>query len=90
MTSTMTSAEAPLQAALDIARALSARGIRFVHWKSNGHLAEALSGRTDIDMFADPAQRDAVRDMPARAGLPRGREPALGPLPGRRGLAGGR
>jgi thymidylate kinase len=62
MPSTMTSTEAPVQAALDIARALSARGIRFVHWKSNGHLAEALSGRTDIDMFADPAQRQVVRD----------------------------
>jgi thymidylate kinase len=56
-----TSAEAPLAAALDLARALAARGIRFVHWKSNGHLAEALSGATDIDMFADPAQRDEVR-----------------------------
>jgi thymidylate kinase/uncharacterized membrane protein len=56
-----TSAEAPLKAALDIARALSARGIGFVHWKSNGHLAQALAGRTDIDMYADPAMRDAVR-----------------------------
>ena len=55
------SAEASLNAARDLARALSARGIRFVHWKSNGHLAAALSGRTDIDMYADPAQRDAVR-----------------------------
>jgi len=57
-----TSAEAPLAAARDIGRALAAKGIRFVHWKSNGHLAEALSGQTDIDMFADPAQREAVRE----------------------------
>lgn len=56
-----TSADAPLAAALDIGRALAAKGIRFVHWKSNGHLAEALSGRTDIDMFADPARREDVR-----------------------------
>ena len=56
-----TSAEVPLKAALDLARALSTRGIRFVHWKSNGHLAEALAGQTDIDMYADPAMRDAVR-----------------------------
>ena len=46
---------------MDIGRALTAEGIRFVHWKSNGHLAEALSGRTDIDMYADPPQREAVR-----------------------------
>ena len=52
----ITSAEAPLAAARDIGLALAAKGIRFVHWKSNGHLAEALSGQTDIDMFADPAQ----------------------------------
>ncbi len=58
----ITSAEAPLKAALDIGRALAAEGIRFVHWKSNGHLAEALSGQTDIDMFADPVQRQAVRE----------------------------
>jgi len=56
-----TSAEAPLGAALGIGRALAAKGIRFVHWKSNGHLAAALSGRTDIDMYADPSQREAVR-----------------------------
>lgn len=58
-----TSAEPPLAAAVGIGRALTARGIRFVHWKSNGHLAEALSGRTDLDVFADPAQRDAVRTV---------------------------
>ncbi len=56
-----TRAEVPLESALDLARAFSARGIRFVHWKSNGHLAEALSGETDIDMYAESAQRDAVR-----------------------------
>ncbi|PZF75537.1 hypothetical protein DK847_16970 [Aestuariivirga litoralis] len=58
-----TSAEAPLAAARDLARAFTARGIRFVHWKSNGHLAEALSGQTDIDMYADPAQRAVVRNI---------------------------
>lgn len=57
----ITSADAPLQAALDLGRAFAAKGIRFVHWKSNGHLAEALSGATDIDVFADPARREDVR-----------------------------
>lgn len=61
---TITGAErpAPLAAALAIGRALSANGLRFVHWKSNGHLAEALAGLTDLDIFADPLQRDAVAD----------------------------
>jgi len=60
---TTTSAERPqpLAAALAIGRALGQRGLRFVHWKSNNHLAEALAGATDIDMFADPRQRDEVR-----------------------------
>ena len=51
----------PLKDAYGIGRALTARGVRFVHWKSNGHLAKGLAGRTDIDMYADPAQRDTVR-----------------------------
>lgn len=56
-----TGADVPLKAAHDIGRALLARGVRFVHWKSNGHLAKGLAGRTDIDMYADPLQRDTVR-----------------------------
>lgn len=53
--------DVPLKAAQDIGRALSERGVRFVHWKSNGHLAKGLAGRTDIDMYADPRQRAVVR-----------------------------
>lgn len=55
------SVDMPLPAAMDIGRALSAKGIRFVHWKSNGHLAKGLSGQTDIDMYADPLHRMVVR-----------------------------
>lgn len=57
-----TSAERPLGAALGIARAFTMRGLRFVHWKSNGHLAEALSGQTDLDVYADPLQRPEIRE----------------------------
>lgn len=63
MTTTGPERQAPLAAADAIGRALSAAGCRFVHWKSNGHLAEALSGKTDIDMFADPGQQAVVRDV---------------------------
>lgn len=68
MTITGAEAPAPLAAAGIIGRALQDRGLRFVHWKSNSHLAAALSGRTDIDLYADPAQRDAVRDCLAETG----------------------
>ncbi len=62
MTITGSEGAAPLKAANDVGRALAAAGCRFVHWKSNGHLAEALSGQTDIDVFAEPGQQAAVRD----------------------------
>lgn len=61
-------AAAPLAAARAIGAALAGRGLRFVHWKSNSHLAEALSGRTDIDLYADPGQRAAVRACLAAQG----------------------
>ena len=60
MTTTSAERPAPLEAALAIGRALAASGVRLVHWKSNGHLAEALAGETDLDVFADPLQREAV------------------------------
>jgi thymidylate kinase len=50
----------PLGAALALAERLQTAGIIFVHWKSNSHLAEALAGKTDIDMLALPAQRPAL------------------------------
>lgn len=34
-------------------------GLRFVHWKSNHHLAEALAGKTDLDLLIAAAQADA-------------------------------
>lgn len=68
MTTTSAERPAPLEAALAIGRALAASGVRFVHWKSNGHLAEALAGETDLDVFADPLQREAVAACLRRQG----------------------
>ncbi len=48
-----------LAAAVDLNRALSAAGVHFCHWKSNDHLAEALAGETDIDLYVAPADRQA-------------------------------
>ncbi|WP_421693399.1 hypothetical protein [Aestuariivirga sp.] len=52
----------PLAKATALGQALSAAGHGFVHWKSNSHLAQALAGLTDIDMFADPARQGALRE----------------------------
>ena len=59
----------PLKAALDLNRALAAAAVRFCHWKSNDHLAEALAGKTDIDMFVAPADRQMFEDVLARQGI---------------------
>jgi len=47
----------PLAAALQLRDALQRAGVPFVHWKSNDHLAEALAGKTDIDIYVEPAYR---------------------------------
>jgi len=38
--------------------ALNEAGVRYCHWKSNVRLAEALNGRTDLDLLVDPQHRD--------------------------------
>lgn len=48
----------PQQSALLLAEALRKAGIPFVHWKSNGHLAAALAGDTDIDLYVPPEHRE--------------------------------
>lgn len=47
----------PFAIALALCAALKRAGVQFVHWKSNDHLAEALAGETDIDMFVRPGDR---------------------------------
>ncbi|MEX0930070.1 MAG: hypothetical protein WDZ79_00155 [Candidatus Paceibacterota bacterium] len=42
---------------------LQARGIRYCHWKSNEHLAEALRGETDLDILADGEKHEEVREV---------------------------
>lgn len=46
-----------LPAAIQLRDALEARAVRFVHWKSNHHLDQALAGDTDLDLLV--ARRDA-------------------------------
>lgn len=39
--------------------ALNHSGVRFVHWKSNIHLDDALAGNTDLDILVHPDDRDS-------------------------------
>ena len=43
--------------------ALKAAGVRFVHWKSNSHLAQALLGETDLDFFVSRTDRRQFRKI---------------------------
>jgi thymidylate kinase len=51
MTDRPTQTTLPLAAALALRDELAAARVRAVHWKSNDHLAEALAGITDIDLY---------------------------------------
>lgn len=41
--------------------ALNQQGIRYCHWKSNEHLEEAVSGKTDLDVLVSPSDKDAFQ-----------------------------
>jgi hypothetical protein len=52
-----------------LTRQLEARGVRYCHWKSNEHLAEAADGRTDLDILVDRQCRDGMRLALAESGF---------------------
>lgn len=62
---------------------LSARGVRFCHWKSNIHLAAALEGKTDLDLLVDRRQAGTVLTVLGEHGLrpiglpPGGNQPGM-------------
>lgn len=70
--------------------ALKQAGVHFVHWKSNDHLAEALAGLTDIDIYVAPADRAAFETVMAGLNAAENQQPGLGHLSGHRRLAGAR
>lgn len=53
------------------------RDIRYCHWKSNEHLAEALDGDTDLDVLFDPTQRVQLEMALDECGLKRFRSTPL-------------
>lgn len=44
-----------------LARELTARGLRWCHWKSNAYLEGSLEGRDDLDILVEPAQAQTAR-----------------------------
>lgn len=57
--------------------AFEANGIVYCHWKSNEHLAEALSGDTDLDVIFMPEQRSLLDVVLNQCGLKRFRSMPL-------------
>jgi len=58
---------------LEVTRRLDDRGVAYCHWKSNDHLAAALSADTDLDILVDPAGIDDVYAIFAELSCRRGR-----------------
>jgi len=58
---------------MEVLRRLDERGVAYCHWKSNDHLAAALSGDTDLDILVDPAGIDDVYAIFAELACRRGR-----------------
>ena len=60
-----------------VIKALEERDIKYCHWKSNEHLAEALEGDTDLDVLFDPTQRVQLEMVLDECGLKRFRSTPL-------------
>lgn len=58
----------PLLASCQLRNALRHAGISFVSWKSNSHLAEALAGLTDVDLFLWPHDKLAFAQVMRKLG----------------------
>ena len=58
----------PLLAAGRLHQALQRDPVRFCHWKSNDHLAQALAGETDIDLFVAPVDQTTFERVAVEMG----------------------
>jgi thymidylate kinase len=58
----------PLSVSHEVRSALKAGGVCAVHWKSNSHLAEALAGKTDMDLYVCPEQAQAFSRILSQLG----------------------
>jgi len=71
---------------LDLCRSffahLDEQGVRYCHWKSNEHLDQALSGRTDLDILVHPQDQSALEDAILRYDIKLILSPANKQFPG--------
>ncbi len=58
---------------MEVLRRFDERGVAYCHWKSNDHLAAAISADTDLDILVDPAAIDDVYAVFAELSCRRGR-----------------
>ena len=58
-----------IDALADLLAELDRQQVRYCSWKSNEHLAEALAGRTDLDLLVDRADAGRFREVLERHGL---------------------
>lgn len=77
-----------LACVVDLLAELEQRGVRYVHWKSNEHLEEALRGETDLDLLVHREDQSEFESTVREYGfvpmsLPRARR-----FPGRSGFLG--
>ena len=78
----------PLGVLTALVAQLDAKQVRYCHWKSNEHLAEALAGRTDLDLLVDPAHLATFGRIVHEHGFIEATTPAPRHLPGVRHLYG--
>lgn len=88
MTDTYPDASLLLACAADLFSALNRKHVRYVHWKSNEHLAEALRGETDLDLLVDKSDARVFESTVQDLGFVRMRLPRARYFPGRHGFLG--
>lgn len=64
-----------------LADELRRSGVRFLHWKSNNHLDEALAGLTDLDILVDGEGSGTFREVVTKLGGMEVISPAWGRYP---------
>jgi thymidylate kinase len=67
---------APLALLLELVKRLTQQGVRYCHWKSNEHLAAALTGDTDLDLLVDHAAATSTIAVLGELGFKRFNAPA--------------
>lgn len=66
----------------EVFSALDSEGVRYVHWKSNEHLGEALRGETDLDILVEQGSAQAFDEIVEKLGFLPMEPPKARQIPG--------